>query len=416
MKKVIFLILLFNLANYPQWKIIQTNYNARLFSVQFFDTLNGVIAGDYGLLLQSKDGGKNWSANQDFINYYPELFSVSIYNSTSGWICGRGGVLLKTTDKGNTWNQKDSPGPYYYSHIVFINDTVGWLCGETNALFRTKFGEGYWTKEYVTSNSDPYGYLYTKDGISGYIVGNSGKAVKTTNRGSDWSVINTGVTAKLENVTFSNDQLGWIVGDQGTILKTSDAGNNWSQNTSFSQYHFNWVTFVSDSVGWIVGGAGSILRTTDAGTSWNLIPSGTTVALRMIYFKDPNHGYIVGDSGKVLLYERGNSNPGEQNATSTGLNFKPGNFEIFQNYPNPFNPTTLIKYSLPFNSNVKIDVYNTLGEKVKELLNEQRNAGSYSVSFNSTGLASGVYFYKIVATSLDSKSEFRDIKKMVLVK
>ncbi|MGD1006899.1 MAG: YCF48-related protein [Ignavibacteriaceae bacterium] len=130
MKKVIFLILFINLALYPQWKIIQTNYNSRLFSVQFFDTLQGFIVGDSGLLLKSTDGGKSWTVNSNFLNpynSYPDFYSLSIYNSTSGWICGRYGLLMKTTDQGKTWIQKVSPGPYYFSHIVFLNDTVGWM-------------------------------------------------------------------------------------------------------------------------------------------------------------------------------------------------------------------------------------------------------------------------------------------------
>jgi photosystem II stability/assembly factor-like uncharacterized protein len=416
MKKVVFLILLLNLAVYPQWKIIQTNYNSRLFSIQFFDTLKGVIAGDNGLLLQSNDGGNSWSANENFLNSFPDFYSISIYNNTSGWICGRYGTLLKTTDRGATWIQKDSPGPYYFSHIVFLNDSLGWLCGETNALFRTKFGDGYWTKEYVTTSSAPFGYLYTKNGISGYIVGDSGRALKTTNHGYDWTTINTGVTSKLENVTFSNDNLGWIVGDNGTILKTSDGGTSWSLNNSFSQYHFTWVTFVSDSTGWIVGNLGAILKTTDAGTTWNLIPSGTTVSLRMVYFKDQNHGYIAGDSGKVLLYDTTFSIQENGKITNINSGSKTGNFEIYQNYPNPFNPSTLIRFNIPFSSYVKIEVFNVLGKKVKELLNEQKDTGSYDISFDSSGLASGVYFYKIEAKSINGKSEFSDSKKMIVLK
>ncbi|MGD1006898.1 MAG: YCF48-related protein [Ignavibacteriaceae bacterium] len=279
-------------------------------------------------------------------------------------------------------------------------------------LFRTKFGDGYWTNEYITRSSSPFGYLYTEDGNSGYVVGDSGRALKTTDHGYTWTAINTGVSSKLENVTFSTNNLGWIVGDNGTILKTSDGGNSWLLNNSFSEYHFDWVTFTSDSVGWIVGTLGSILKTVNAGASWELVPSGTTVDLRMIYFKDPNHGYIVGDSGTVLLYDTSYVTSVNKKQT----NVKYGNFEIYQNYPNPFNPNTLIRFNLPFSSNVKIEVFNSLGEKVKELLNEQRSAGSYDLNFNSSGLASGVYFYRIEAKSIDSKSEFRDSKKMVLLK
>ncbi len=94
----------------------------------------------------------------------------------------------------------------------------------------------------------------------------------------------------------------------------------------------------------------------------------------------------------------------------------PLTYEMYQNYPNPFNPSTMINYALAFSSNVRIEIYNVLGQKVRELLNEQKNAGYYSVNFNTTGLASGVYLYRIEAKSLDGKSEYRDTKKMMLLK
>ncbi|MDR3627190.1 MAG: T9SS type A sorting domain-containing protein, partial [Ignavibacteriaceae bacterium] len=91
-------------------------------------------------------------------------------------------------------------------------------------------------------------------------------------------------------------------------------------------------------------------------------------------------------------------------------------YELYQNYPNPFNPSSKIRYALPFNSNVKIEIYNVLGQKVKEILNEEKAAGYYEVNFNTTGLASGVYLYMIYVKSTDGKSEFRNVKKMVLLK
>jgi hypothetical protein len=94
----------------------------------------------------------------------------------------------------------------------------------------------------------------------------------------------------------------------------------------------------------------------------------------------------------------------------------PLTYEMYQNFPNPFNPSTMINYALPFSSNVRIEIYNVLGQKIRELLNEQKNAGYYSVNFNTTGLASGIYFYFIDAKSNDGKSEFRNTKKMVLLR
>jgi len=101
------------------------------------------------------------------------------------------------------------------------------------------------------------------------------------------------------------------------------------------------------------------------------------------------------------------------NGMSSGI---PVVYQLMQNYPNPFNPSSKIRYALPFSSNVKIEIFNILGEKIKELVNEQKNIGFYEVNFNTNGLASGVYFYMIEAKSIDGKHEFRDVKKMVLLK
>ena len=97
-------------------------------------------------------------------------------------------------------------------------------------------------------------------------------------------------------------------------------------------------------------------------------------------------------------------------------NSLPEVYTLYQNYPNPFNPSTLIRFALPFNSIVKIEIYNILGERIREIVNEEKNAGYYEVNFNTTGLASGVYLYILNAKSTDGKSEYRETKKMMLLK
>jgi subtilisin-like proprotein convertase family protein len=95
------------------------------------------------------------------------------------------------------------------------------------------------------------------------------------------------------------------------------------------------------------------------------------------------------------------------NEEITGI---PKKFALHQNYPNPFNPTTTIKYDLAKESFVKITVYDILGKQVQTLVNEQKKAGSYALEINASGLASGVYFYKIEAGT------FVATKKMMLIK
>ena len=94
----------------------------------------------------------------------------------------------------------------------------------------------------------------------------------------------------------------------------------------------------------------------------------------------------------------------------------PSDYTLYQNYPNPFNPSTTIKYSIPEAANVKLTVFNVLGEVVTELVNEFKSAGSYSLSWNpQSTLSSGVYLYKIQAVGSNGK-EFVETKKMVFLK
>jgi hypothetical protein len=88
----------------------------------------------------------------------------------------------------------------------------------------------------------------------------------------------------------------------------------------------------------------------------------------------------------------------------------PNDFALEQNYPNPFNPTTTIKFNLPEQSNVRIDVFNTLGQQVKSLVNGEVLAGEHSVKFDASALSSGVYLYRMQA------GDFNEIKKMILTK
>jgi len=88
----------------------------------------------------------------------------------------------------------------------------------------------------------------------------------------------------------------------------------------------------------------------------------------------------------------------------------PSHFKLWQNYPNPFNPVTKIQFSLAKSKNVKIEIFNLIGQKIKTLINKAMPAGSHTVTFNGQNIVSGVYFYKI------ETGEFREMKKMILLK
>ncbi len=139
--------------------------------------------------------------------------------------------------------------------------------------------------------------------------------------------------------------------------------------------------------------------------------SSTTVAPDVVGFKVSIYanvaGVIFAGTGQSNLFYDGTeiiigiSKPGTE---------IPYSFKLHQNYPNPFNPSTLIKFDIPKNEYVTLKVFSITGEIVKVLLSSNINAGSYKYSFNGTGLASGIYFYKIQA------GNYTDTRKMILIK
>ncbi len=98
------------------------------------------------------------------------------------------------------------------------------------------------------------------------------------------------------------------------------------------------------------------------------------------------------------------------------VDFTPKEYSLYQNYPNPFNPSTKIKFALPFDSRVKISVYNILGELVDVLLDEVRSTGYHDIQWNGLGMSSGMYIYTIQAKSVDGQRDYSSVKKMMLVK
>lgn len=129
--------------------------------------------------------------------------------------------------------------------------------------------------------------------------------------------------------------------------------------------------------------------------------------------RQPNNFHF--DPNDDIVLKQGSTGPGVisgiQNQNQTPLVFA-----LHQNFPNPFNPVTKINFDIPRRANVTLKIYNILGELVTQPLNDVREPGRYSVSFDASSLASGVYFYELNAIGVDGKSTFTDKKKMILVK
>ncbi|HZY10065.1 MAG TPA: T9SS type A sorting domain-containing protein, partial [Bacteroidota bacterium] len=99
----------------------------------------------------------------------------------------------------------------------------------------------------------------------------------------------------------------------------------------------------------------------------------------------------------------------------------PKDYALNQNYPNPFNPSTVIQFALPEASVVILSIYNIVGEQIANLMNGRMDAGIHRTTYsfdseNHRPVSSGIYFYRMSATSIESGKHFLEVKKMLVVK
>jgi len=126
--------------------------------------------------------------------------------------------------------------------------------------------------------------------------------------------------------------------------------------------------------------------------------------------------YVTQYNG-TLIHGQSKSIFARKGVSVDGLNDIPKVFALSQNYPNPFNPTTNIMFDIPQNSNVKIMIYDMLGREVATLVNAHYTPGHYTVPFNASKLASGMYIYRMTSQSVSGDQKlFTSTKKLMLVK
>ena len=388
-----------------------------------------------GNIFFTNNGGMSWKNDIETGSIETFFFTDNntgyLLSSKFNFKYGILSTISKSRDSGENWfdvyeSIPDSAGySFYGKDLCFLNEELGWSVGEFYSadwdtqgacILETIDRSENWHLVWRIINTEELYYslnsLYTCDSTA-WAVGNSGIVVKYTSQ-DQWQLQPMVTDLPLNRVFFSDEQHGWISGgywyeDEGNLilLRTSNGGEDWEEISNFN-YIVNDIYFADSLHGWVVGqdttGAGMILESQDGGRNWNTVTENLSAALKAIHFKN-GYGWAVGDNGLILRTEDGTTWI-DQNSGKT----YPDKFYLSQNCPNPFNPSTIIKFSLPRAGQIRIEIYNSLGQKVKTILNERMLAGEHEIEFEAQNLASGVYYYQIKA------GEFKDMKKMVLIK
>jgi photosystem II stability/assembly factor-like uncharacterized protein len=394
------------------WGYLTKGYTSRFNSVHFINNITGCIVGNNGTILNTTNGGINW--NNQHSNTNVNLHSVSFINGSEGWAVGDSGVILNTTNGGVDWNPQISNTNNWLRSIVMFNSYTGFILGE-NLFLKTTNGGLDWVEMQLLSNYCTADMYFLNENI-GWITtysswGSCGILQRTTDGGENWQELSSEQGGGL---FFTNINAGWMLYNSYWgcgILKTSDGGFNWNLLWADGNIFLSDLAFVDNNLEWVVGGRfgsgdGVILHTTNDGNDWNEQESGVTRYLTSVFFTNELTGWAVGENGTILH----TTNGGVSSVEEEEIDDIPTDYNLTQNYPNPFNPSTKIRYSVPQQSQVIIKVFDLLGNEIETLINEEKPAGIYEITWYADGLTSGVYFYQLRV------GKFVETKKMILLR
>lgn len=401
---IVLLVVFLNNIAYSQSGWIQQNSGttSHLLEVFFINADTGWCCGTYGKILKTIDGGDNWNSQTSGTTEL--LGGIFFINSDTGWIAGREGNLFYTENGGDEWNVQFVAESI--NDVFFINDTIGWICGPAHpSVFKTVDSGINWVApdtSYTSSSFDFIQFIDENTGFGGSSMGIS----KTTNGGRSWTPCD--VYINCHSFYFLNDTHGWAVGSTPQAMKTINGGESWTlfDDERFGRLHD--VYFLDENIGWAVGDNGTIFKTTSNGEEgWQLQATSVEGMLFSVYFFDTSTGWVIGEGGIILKTTTGGTTSIQEN---TREHDTPIQYSLSQNFPNPFNPSTTIYYRLPKSGNVKLNIYDLLGQEIVSLVNSYQTAGEHEITWQPKGLSSGIYFYRLHA------GEYAETKKLILHK
>ena len=379
------------------------------------------------------NAGLNWFFNNASFGNMNTMGTMHFINEQTGFVNGGSSftyyhVLLKTIDRGFTWTPLMNSGTDGYGSggdFQFFGN-IGYHV--SNKTYKTVNNGDNWT-QLNTQGGGPYAlFMHT---VQRGWLGKQNGLLKTTDGCTTWvnqNIVITGID--INSVSFIGWSTGWIAGESGYILKTTNGGGviapannpppnsppNGSNGQSTSAL-LDWspsslaLSGIEDSI-WY-----GVQLSTDS-TFTTTVINTDTVTLTQYQVPAGILNHDVRYYWRVRAINIGGAGPwspvwnfrtGLVGLNQTG-NEIPVQHKLYNNYPNPFNPVTKIKFDIPQQSFTKLTIYDIGGKEISVLVSKELNPGSYEAEFQASDLPSGVYFYKL------SSGGYTDVKKMILVK
>ncbi|MEO6695220.1 MAG: T9SS type A sorting domain-containing protein [Ignavibacteria bacterium] len=385
-----------SLPVYPQWTEMSGPNQLILFSVAASGT--NLLAGtDQNGVFVSTDLGTTWTQ----WNYEFDQIRDFAVSSDYTYVTSSRHGLYKSENNGINWIRS----------IPFDVDGLSVACLGSNIVLGTyngvflSFDQGSnWTNTSFLNNA-AYDLLLTETHV--FVATPVRGIYYSTNHGMNWlqgELNNQSVNAldKYEEKLFAGT-------DTNGVFTSINNGQTWN-HTSMDTQEVLTIIHLNNNI-FVGTGSEGVYHSSNEGESWIQINQGLS-NLKVLKLTILGN-YIFAATYSPNVWRR----PLSEIIGITNTNSEiPENFKLHQNFPNPFNPTTTISFELTKSAYVELTVIDVSGKVCNTLVKEDLNAGSYSVDFSGAGLASGVYYYKLVASNLENARNLASVRKMVLLK
>lgn len=183
--------------------------------------------------------------------------------------------------------------------IAFTNDKTGYVVGQGGTILKTTDMGEKW--EYMSSGQlINYNMVHFTDEHTGYVTGGGGFMMKTTDSGETWARLETGMTHTAYNMHWIDNNTGFLCGGIRELLKTTDGGLTWNNVYPDSVFYSGYVYavhFPTALIGYASGSIGTVLKTIDGGNTWIATTSEPMLELKDIFFINADTGFVAGDQG-----------------------------------------------------------------------------------------------------------------------
>ena len=368
---------------------------------------NGIVwaAGNGGFVAKSTTFGVSWEVVP--VQFLDDIKSCFVNPSTNAiFLSTSTGDLLSTFDGGISWQRSLPllPGSVVTS-MTFSTDSEGYLCGLNGLVARSSDGGSTWWIASVPVTGSNFNSIHYAGAGTVLVAADGGLLLRSSDNGRHYDA-NEIFSGDDYKALFSFKERLYLINQFGSAKTSTDVGFTWKEQT-LNFGGFPVAVDASKPRYNLLSNNNKLYTSTREGNALsNLTIPGSN--LKRVVFMTSSGNLILAGTGSTILIGKDTSTV--YNSIGDFVHSSnPDDFRLFQNYPNPFNGSTIIHFTLPADSDCRLEIFTPLGSRIiyKELMGKQ---GINSYHLDASELHSGVYFYRVTAAG-QSKTG-----KMILLK